>query len=108
MAVVIAQSRRFPSALIVPNLEKLRQYADEHGLGELNNADLVEHENINQLFMDEISSTCAELARYELPKKVIVIDREFSIEEGEITPTMKVKRRVVEIRFQRQIDELYA
>jgi long-chain acyl-CoA synthetase len=108
MAVVIAESRRFPSALIVPNLEKLRQYADKHGLGELNNADLVEHENINQLFMDEISSTCAELARYELPKKVIVIDREFSIEEGEITPTMKVKRRVVEIRFQRQIDELYA
>ena len=108
MAVVIAEGRRFPSALIVPNLEKLRQYAGKNGLGELNNADLVVHENVNQLFMAEINSTCSELARYELPKKVIVIDREFSIENGEITPTMKVKRRVVEIRFQRQIDELYA
>jgi long-chain acyl-CoA synthetase len=108
MAVVIAENRRFPSALIVPNFDRLRQFGAQNGLGELTNADLVEHEKVNELFMNEVNSTCAELARYELPKKVIVIDRELSIEDGEITPTMKVKRRAVEIRFQRQIDALYA
>ncbi len=107
MAVVIAEGRRFPSVLIIPNFEKLRQFAKDNGLDELANPDLVEHEKVNELIMGEINSTCSELARYELPKKALILERELSIEDGEITPTMKVKRRAVEIRFQRQIDALY-
>lgn len=108
MAVVIAEGRRFPSVLIVPNFEKLRQFARTNDLGQLTNTDLVEHPKVNELFMKEINTACAELPRYELPKKALIIDRELSIEDGELTPSMKVKRRAVGIHFQRQIDALYA
>jgi long-chain acyl-CoA synthetase len=108
MAVVVAEGRRFPSVLIIPNFEKLRQFAKQNDLGQLTNLDLAEHPKVNELYMKEIETTCAELAHYELPKKAFILDRELSIEDGELTPSMKVKRRAVEIRFQRQIDALYA
>jgi long-subunit acyl-CoA synthetase (AMP-forming) len=69
---------------------------------------LAEHTKVNELYLKEIETTCAELAHYELPKKAFILDRELSIDDGELTPSMKVKRRAVEIRFQRQIDALYA
>jgi long-chain acyl-CoA synthetase len=108
MAVVVAEGRRFPSVLIIPNFEKLRQFAKQNDLGQLTNSDLTEHPKVNELYMKEIETTCAELAHYELPKKAFILDLELSIEDGELTPSMKVKRRAVEIRFQRQIDALYA
>jgi long-chain acyl-CoA synthetase len=108
MAVVVAEGRRFPSVLIVPNFEKLRQFAHQNDLGQLANSALTEHPKINELFMKEINASCAGLPHYELPKKAFILDRELSIEEGELTPSMKVKRRAVEIRFQRQIDAMYA
>jgi len=108
MAVVVAEGHRFPSVLIVPNFEKLRQFAKQNDLGQLTNSDLVEHPKINKLYMKEIDTSCAELAHYGLPKKAVILDRELSIEDGELTPSMKVKRRAVEIRFKRQIDALYA
>ena len=108
MAVLVAEGRRFPSVLIVPTFEKLRQFAKQNEIGELTNSDLVENPKVIELFMKEIDTTCAGLAHYELPKKAIILDRELSIEDGELTPSMKVKRRAVEIRFQRQIDALYA
>ena len=108
MAVLVAEGRRFPSVLIVPNFEKLRQFAKQNDIGEMTNSDLVENPKVIELFMKEIDTTCAGLAHYELPKKAIILDRELSIEDGELTPSMKVKRRAVEIRFQRQIDALYA
>jgi long-chain acyl-CoA synthetase len=94
--------------LIVPNFEKLRQFARQNDLAQLTNSDLVEHPKINELFMKEIETSCAKLAHYELPKKAFILDRELSIEDGELTPSMKVKRRAVEIHFRRQIDALYA
>ena len=56
---------------------------------------------------EEAEKACASLARYEKPKKFIVLDRELSLENGEITPTMKVRRRAVEMRFERRINQLY-
>lgn len=108
MAVVVAEGRRFPSVLIVPNFEKLRQFARQHDLAELTNSNLVEHPRVNELYLKEIETACAGLAPYETPKKAFILDRELSIEDGELTPSMKVKRRAVEIRFQRQIDAMYA
>jgi len=56
----------------------------------------------------EIKKTLRELAQYEMPKKFLVLDRDFSIESGELTPTLKVKRRIVEQIHKERIEELYA
>ena len=107
MAVVIAEGRKFPRALIVPNFERLKQYAAAHGLSCANEAELASHEAIVQMLERQVETACRDLARYEQIKKIAVLDREFSLEKGEITPTMKVRRKVVVERYAARIDKLY-
>jgi long-chain acyl-CoA synthetase len=108
MAVVVAEGRNFPCAIIIPDFDKLRQWAKENGIEFRNHTELVADTRI-KLFMEaEVQRAVEDLARYEKPKKVILLDRELSIEDGEITPTMKVRRRAVEMKLARQIDALYA
>ena len=108
VAVVIAHGRRFPSALIVPDFEELKQFAVEHGIDAATPDALSAHPAIQQLIEREVETACSPLARYEQVKKVAVLQREFSIERGEITPTMKVRRREVEKRYSVEIEKLYA
>lgn len=107
MAVVVAEKRNFPSALIVPDFEKLKFWADENGVEYHNQRELIENEQVRRQMMNEVEAACKDLPRYERPKKIVLLDREFSVEDGEITPTMKVRRRAVEMKFSRQIDALY-
>lgn len=107
MAIVIAESRKFPSALVIPDFDKLKQWAKENDVEFRNHTELVKDTRI-KLFMEaEVQRTVEDLPRYEKPKKIVLLDRELTIEDGEITPTMKVRRRAVEARFARQIDALY-
>ena len=107
MAVVIAEGRKFPSALIVPNFERLKQYAAANGLSCANEAELAGHEAIVEMLEGQVEKACRGLARYEQIKKIAVLDREFSLEQEEITPTMKVRRKVVVERYAARIDKLY-
>ena len=107
-AVVIAEGRRFASALIVPDFEKLKQFAAERGLAAETPSALTKHRDVQQLIEDEVQSACATLARYEQIKKVVVLAEELSIERGELTPTMKVRRREVEKRYSAEIERMYA
>jgi long-chain acyl-CoA synthetase len=107
MAVVVAEGRNFPSAIIIPDFDKLKQWAKENGIEFRNHSELVADTRI-KLFMEaEAQRVVEDLPRYEKPKKIILLDRELTIEDGEITPTMKVRRRAVEAKFARQIDALY-
>lgn len=107
-AVVIAEQRNFPSALIVPDFEKLRSWAEAEGLAFANDAALVGDPRTGRRIMEDVVKLCADLPRYEQIKKIAVLDREFTIGDGEITPTMKVRRRAVESRYARQIESMYA
>jgi long-chain acyl-CoA synthetase len=107
IAVVIAEARRFPSALIVPRFEKLEQYAAEKGLVIATRSELAAHPEINRLVELEIGEACAEMAQYERIKKFTLLSEDFSIANGEITPTMKVRRRAVEIRYAKEIEKMY-
>ncbi len=106
-AVVIADQRRFPSALIVPQFARLAQLAREHGIGEGPPAELSRHPKIVALLEEQVQQACDGLAPYERIKKIAVLDREFSLADGEITPTMKVRRREVERRYREVIEALY-
>ena len=107
MAVVIAEGRKFPSALIVPNFERLKQYAAANGLSCASETELASHDAIVEMLEAQVEKACQGLARYEQIKKIAVLDREFSLEEGEITPTMKVRRKVVVERYAARINKLY-
>ncbi len=107
-AVVVAEARKFPSALIIPNFEKLRQYAAANELDCPSDKELCRHKKITELLEREVQEACKDMPRYEQVKKIAVLDQEFSIEKGEITPTMKVRRREVEKLYAKQIEEIYS
>ena len=107
-AVVIAEQRNFPGALIVPDFEKLRGWAQAEGLAFADDAALAREPKAQERIMQEVEALCADLARYEQVKKIAVLEREFTIDGGEITPTMKVRRRAVESLYKEQIESMYA
>lgn len=107
-AVVVAEARKFPSALIIPNFEKLRQYAAANELDCVGDKELCRHKKITELLEREVQEACKDMPRHEQVKKIAVLDQEFSIEKGEITPTMKVRRREVEKLYAEQIEKIYS
>lgn len=106
-AVVIGGKRKFISALIVPSFEKLEEYAKLKNIPYKSQRDLVQKEAIREFFLEEVDRSTPHLAPYEKIKKVALLDRDFDIEKGEITPTLKVKRSIIEEKYKGVIDSLY-
>jgi long-chain acyl-CoA synthetase len=106
--VVIGDQRKFPSALIVPRMDQLKTYAEANGVSTADPAELVKDPKIIGLIEREVGAQTKELSHFEQIKAVLLLDRELTIESGELTPTLKVKRRVVVEKNKRQIDRLYA
>ncbi len=106
-AVIIGGSRKFISALIVPDFEKVEGYAQSNGIRYVNRRDLVQNEAIVRFLLEEADRSTPGLAPYEKVKKIALLERDFEIEEGEITPTLKVKRNVIERKYKDLIDSLY-
>jgi long-chain acyl-CoA synthetase len=107
-AVMIGDKRKFPIMLVVPNMEILRKWAEGEGMTGRTDQALLSDIVVHNKLTGEIKKTLRELAQYEMPKKFLVLDRDFSIESGELTPTLKVKRRIVEQIHKERIEELYA
>ncbi len=106
-AMVIGDRRKFMSALIIPNFEKLEEYAKFNNIPYEDRKDLVKNDQIIRFLEAEVDRTTPNLASYEKIKKIALLDREFEITEGEITPTLKVKRNFVEKKYQNVIDSIY-
>ncbi|HZI19620.1 MAG TPA: long-chain fatty acid--CoA ligase [Pyrinomonadaceae bacterium] len=106
--VLVGNNRKFPAALIVPDWEMLRSYAQHKGLDIKTPAEFCRHPRILDLIQRQVDAHTSELARYERVKRVALIERELSIEGGELTPTLKVKRRVVDEKYSDVIDRIYA
>jgi long-chain acyl-CoA synthetase len=106
--VLIGNERKFPAALIVPNWERVESYAQLKGIKAASRAELCRHPRIIDLFERQIAGLTTDLAQYERVKKVALIENELTIQSGELTPTLKVKRRVVDEKYRQLIDELYA
>jgi long-chain acyl-CoA synthetase len=106
-ALVIGGRRKFISAIIVPNLEKLAVYAKQSGVPYIDARELAGKKEIQQFLLDEIDRATPHLAPYEKIKKILVLDRDFAVELEEMTPTLKVRRNLVEEKFKDLIDSLY-
>ncbi|MBD3290227.1 AMP-binding protein [candidate division KSB1 bacterium] len=105
--MVVGDRRKFLSALIVPSFDALKKYADENGISYKDQNDLVVNEQIHEMMDKMIRETTAHLARFEQIKKFALLPKELTIEAGEITPSLKVKRKVVEEKYSDMIERMY-
>lgn len=105
--IVIGNARKFPSALIVPAFDALRSYAKSLNLDLREPGELARHPRIIEYFKKKVDEVTRELAPHEKIKKIALLDEEFSIEGGELTPTLKVRRKFVEEKHRDVIDGLY-
>jgi long-chain acyl-CoA synthetase len=105
--VLVGNGRKFPGALIVPDWGRVESYAQLKGIKAKSHAELCKHPRIVDLFERQIAGLTTELAKYERVKKVALLENELTIEGGELTPTLKVKRRVVDEKYREVIDRLY-
>ncbi len=107
-AVMLGDRRKFPIALLVPNFERLEAWAREQGLTWNNREELVKLPAVEQQMASEARKNLRDLAQFEVPKKFLILARDFSIESGELTPKLSVKRRVVEQHYADRIEALFA
>jgi len=107
-AVVHGDRRKYAIVLVVPNFDNLERWARERNLSYGTRAELIQLPDVRAKVEREVMSMLTELAKFETPKKVVLLEHDFTIESGELTPTLKVKRRVVEKRYKDLIDAAYA
>jgi long-chain acyl-CoA synthetase len=106
-AVVLGDKHKFLTALIVPDFDALRPWARGQGIAFGSDEALVKTPQVRQLIAGEIEPVNAKLARYERIQAWDLIPTEFTIEGGELTPTQKVKRRIINSKYKDKIDALY-
>jgi long-chain acyl-CoA synthetase len=105
--VMIGDGRKYPSALVVPTFEVLEAWAAKHGISASGREELVARGEVLEHFMGLIAELTGDLAQYEKIKRITLLPQEFSQETGELTPTMKVKRRVIAEKYRELIDRMY-
>jgi long-chain acyl-CoA synthetase len=106
--VLIGNGRKFPAALIVPNWERVESYTRLKGIDWKSRAELCRNPRIVNLFERQVAALTPDLAQFERVKKIALIEKEFTVEGGEMTPTLKVKRRVIDEKYRDVIDQIYA
>jgi long-chain acyl-CoA synthetase len=106
-AVVIGDRRRFVAALVVPDYDKLKDYAKAQGIASASMEELCKNKRIVDFLKTEADRATPLLASYERVKKIVVLPRDFDIEKGEITPSLKVRRANVTSEYQEAIEALY-
>jgi long-chain acyl-CoA synthetase len=107
-AALLGDKRRFPAVLIVPNFAILEEWAQSHGVKFSTHRQLVKSLQVQSLYEGIVEELNQNLAQYEKLKRVLVIHEELSIEDGTLTPSMKLRRRHLEHRYKKEIDALYA
>jgi len=105
--VVIGDRRKYLSALVEPAFPMLERYAEENGIGWTSRAELVARPQVRAFYDQRIAQLSQELANYERVQRFTLVSTEFTQESGELTPTLKLKRKVVEESFADVIDTMY-
>ena len=105
--ILIGDRRMFLSALIVPDYEALKEYADANRIQYKTVEELVDMKQIYELLDKELDQFQKKLANFERVRKFAILDKPFTIETGELTPSLKVKRKVIEERYKDLIEDMY-
>jgi long-chain acyl-CoA synthetase len=106
-AAVIGDRRKYASVIISPHFPLLEDWARANGVSFTSHDDLVHAGKVRELYRGIVEDLNKKLAQFETIKKILIVPDEFTVEGGEITPTLKLKRRVIETKYRPQIEELY-
>ncbi len=105
--VVHGEGRKFVSALITMDPEMMTEWADENGMTGKSMDELAKEPAVIAMFQEHVDSLNGQLERWETIKKFVLLPHDLTIEDGELTPSMKVRRKVVEKKYMGQLDTLY-
>ena len=105
---IIADQRKFVSALIIPEYKLLEEYAAKHNIYYKDREDLCRNREIYDMMMERIETLQQQLAHYEQIKRFTLLPHHFSMDRGELTNTLKIKRRVLNENYKKEIDAMYA
>jgi len=104
---VIADQRKFVSALIIPDFTLLEEYARDNGIDFADRAELCRNEKIHKMMFERIETLQQQLASYEKIKRFTLLPEHFTMEKGELTNTLKIKRKVLSKNYAKEIDSMY-
>lgn len=105
-SVVVGYKHKFCSALIVPNYENVRKRLKRDGI-KLDKDQWIEHKEVRNLIQKEVDRVNRYLSHWETVKKFVLLEKQFTIEDEELTPTLKIKRSVINQKYQEEIDSMY-
>jgi long-chain acyl-CoA synthetase len=108
IAAILGDRRKFASVMISPNFAALEEWAGENEIAFTSRAELIAEPKVQALYEAIVGGINGNLARFEKLKRVLLVADEFTADNGVLTPTMKLRRRVIEERYRKQIDDLYA
>jgi len=106
-AALIGDRRKYASVIISPHFPLLEDWAHANGVTFKNTQELVANSRVRDLYRGIVEDLNKKLAHFETIKKILVVPDEFTVAGGEITPTLKLKRRIIEAKYKQQIEELY-
>jgi len=107
-AMVVGDGQKFPGALLVPSFLSLQEWCKIKDIPYTSNADMIKSPVIIEKFQRELDKTNEKLAQYEKIKKFAIVEGPWNVDTGEMTPTLKLKRKVLQQAYQAQIDAFYA
>jgi len=107
-AAIIGDKHKFAFVIVSPNFPLLEHWARDNDVIFSSSTELVENPKVQALYEGIVEEVNQNLARFEKLKRVLLVPEEFTAENGALTPTLKLRRRIIEERYRRQIDELYA
>jgi long-chain acyl-CoA synthetase len=106
-AMVVGEAKKYCTCLIVPNTEKLQAFAQSQGL-QASKTDLLAHHQVQDLYRQEIDRLSKDLAQFERLKKFALLHKEWTVESGELTPTLKCKRKIILANYADQVSGMYS
>ncbi|MGH9569354.1 MAG: AMP-dependent synthetase/ligase, partial [Candidatus Angelobacter sp.] len=106
-AALIGDRRKYASVIVAPHFPLLEDWARANGVRFNNSEELVADAKVRELYRGIVEDLNKKLAHFETIKKILIVPDEFTVAGGEITPTLKLKRRVIEAKYKQQIEQLY-
>ncbi|UII22337.1 AMP-dependent synthetase/ligase [Fulvivirga ligni] len=106
--MVIGEGQKFPAALIVPSFEKLKSWCQIHNINYTTDKEMVDNPEVINKFQKEVDNLNASFAQYEKIKKFWLLSQPWTIEKGEITPKLSMKRKIIKQNYQSEIDSIYS
>ena len=106
-AIVVGEGEKFPSALLVPEFSALKEWCVRHEVPCGSNDEMVKQPKVLEKFDEEVKHLMNNVAKYEQVKRVVLLTKLFSIDSGELTPTLKLRRKVIHSKYQQEILSMY-